>query len=353
MALVHLTSPDRLVPSEPGDKGTVGRRGAVAGEHDEIVVTVRQPGRQTLTILLNDELVIGRDCEGLLLADSEVSRRHLRLRRRGGAVEVADLGSTNGTLSNDRPLSGAEVIDEPARYRIGDTDVALRFRARSAADGPAEPGRATDLRDDRGLRSTSIDVLADTLTGTDQGDDGPAQVESETLTMVFSDIESSTEQAERMGDRSWFDLLERHNSLIRRHVDTQGGREVKSIGDGFFLTFPSVGRALRFAIDVQEEFRQSPELDLRIRMGIHTGEAIVSGDGDLFGRHVNLAARVANLATGAQVLASFVVREIAAGRTDIRFAGPLTAELKGFDEPYIVHELLWRDNDDPVASGRD
>ncbi len=85
-------------------------------------------------------------------------------------------------------------------------------------------------------------------------------------------------------------------------------------------------------------------------MGIHTGEAIVSGDGDLFGRHVNLAARIANLATGAQILASFVVREIAAGRTDIRFAAPLTAELKGFDEPYIVHELLWRDVDEPVVT---
>ncbi len=121
----------------------------MAGEHDEIVVTVRQPGRQTLTILLNDELVIGRDCEGLLLADSEVSRRHLRLRRRGGAVEVADLGSTNGTLSNNKLLSGPEVVDEPARYRIGDTEIALRFRAQSTGDGSAEPGRATDLRDDR------------------------------------------------------------------------------------------------------------------------------------------------------------------------------------------------------------
>ncbi len=324
----------------------------MAGEHDEIVVTVRQPGRQTLTVLLNDELVIGRDCEGLLLADSEVSRRHLRLRRRGGAVEVADLGSTNGTLSNDKPLSGAEVVDEPARYRIGDTEIAVRFRARATGNGPVEPGRATDLRDDRGLRSTSIDVLAESLngTGTDNSDDGPGQRESETLTLVFSDIESSTEQAERMGDRSWFAVLERHNYLIRRHIDVNGGREVKSIGDGFFLTFPSVGRAIRFAVDVQQELSRTADLDLRIRMGIHTGEAIVSGDGDLFGRHVNLAARIANLAAGAQILASFVVREIAAGRTDIRFAAPLTAELKGFDEPYVVHELLWRDGGEPVLT---
>lgn len=321
----------------------------MAGEHDEIVVTVRQPGRQTLTILLNDELVIGRDCEGLILADSEVSRRHLRLRRRGSTVEVADLGSTNGTLSNDKLLSGAEVVDEPARYRIGDTEISLGFRARPIAGRPSEPGRATDLRDDRGLRSTSIDVLAESLTGTDNG--GPGRGESETLTMVFSDIESSTEQAERMGDRPWFAVLERHNALIRRHIDIQGGREVKSIGDGFFLTFPSVGRAIRFAVDVQQELSLSADLNLRIRMGIHTGEAIVSGDGDLFGRHVNLAARIANLASGAQILASFVVREIAAGRTDIRFAAPLTAELKGFDEPYVVHELLWRDTDESTSIG--
>jgi len=83
--------------------------------------------------------------------------------------------------------------------------------------------------------------------------------------------------------------------------------------------------------------------DVRVRMGIHTGEAITDPTGDLFGRHVILAARVANLAEGGQVLTSLVVREIAAGQEDFVFGEPVLAELKGFLEPHPVYELLWSD----------
>ncbi|MCP4227463.1 MAG: adenylate/guanylate cyclase domain-containing protein [Actinomycetia bacterium] len=113
------------------------------------------------------------------------------------------------------------------------------------------------------------------------------------------------------------------------------------MGDGFMMTFPSVAKALRFTITVQEQVMDDDGPDVRVRMGLHTGEAISDITGDLFGRHVNMAARVANLAEGGQIMASLVVHEIAAGQDDIRFGEPSLAELKGFPEPQTVYEELW------------
>jgi adenylate cyclase len=172
----------------------------------------------------------------------------------------------------------------------------------------------------------------------------PDTLDGETITILFSDIESSTERATAMGDAAWFELLEVHNAIIRTAVARFGGREVKSIGDGFMLVFPSVRRALRFATAVQQQVEAPDGPDLRIRMGIHTGETIIDASGDLFGRHVNLAARVANLAAGGEIMASLVVLEIAAGRDDAIFGEPSQTELKGFAELQTVYQVHWSED---------
>ncbi|HYF46040.1 MAG TPA: adenylate/guanylate cyclase domain-containing protein, partial [Acidimicrobiales bacterium] len=84
-----------------------------------------------------------------------------------------------------------------------------------------------------------------------------------------------------------------------------------------------------------------PDEGVRIRMGLHTGEALVSADGDLFGKHVIVAARVANLADGGQVLVSGVTREIASNRGDLSFDEGRPVELKGIDGTYTVYALHW------------
>lgn len=315
----------------------------MTNDSDEVVVTVTPQGRPSLTLLLGQsELVMGRDCEGLLIADSEVSRRHLRLRRRGIAVEVADLGSTNGTFLDGSRLVDPQLIDSGARLTIGDTTVDVRFR-----DGQADTsvsgrpvGQATEISLTDDLRSTSIDLVAGTM-GAGAATPGDDVQAGDTITMVFSDIESSTERAAGMGDTAWYALLDEHNRLFRSTLHRWGGKEIKSIGDGFMMSFPSARRALRFTSEIQRRVEADDDLDLRVRMGLHTGEAIVDVTGDLFGRHVNLAARVANLATGGQILASLVVHEIAAGQDDIEFGDPMLAELKGFEDPQAVYEVLW------------
>ena len=77
-----------------------------------------------------------------------------------------------------------------------------------------------------------------------------------------------------------------------------------------------------------------------MRIGLHTGEAIRQDSGDLFGRHVIIAARVGGLANGAEILVSSIVREIASARGDLHFGEGNMAELKGVGEQ-MVYPVLW------------
>ena len=155
-----------------------------------------------------------------------------------------------------------------------------------------------------------------------------------TPTIVFSDIENSTLHAERLGDQAWFDLLSTHNQIIRRQVSAFGGKEIKSQGDGFMLTFPSSRSAV-------QHNASRPQQEFHIRIGMHVGKAIVDDGGDLFGKHVNLAARVANEATGGEILASSLVRQIVEERGDVKFGEPRTAELKGIAGTHVLTPIHW------------
>ena len=79
---------------------------------------------------------------------------------------------------------------------------------------------------------------------------------------------------------------------------------------------------------------------IRVRIGLHVGEAI-NVHGDLFGHHVNMAARIADVASGGQVLASALVRELVETRGDISFGPPQAHVLKGVDGTHLLHEVAW------------
>jgi class 3 adenylate cyclase len=162
---------------------------------------------------------------------------------------------------------------------------------------------------------------------------------------VFSDIEGSTRRATQLGDASWMEVLSIHNAIVRRQVGRHGGTEVKTLGDGFMLSFPSARRAIACMIDVQEALAMHnashPEQAVRVRVGIHTGEVVVGESGDLFGLHVNLAARVAGRALGSEILVSPLVRELVEPRGDVSFGEPRTVELAGFAGLHRLHPVVW------------
>jgi class 3 adenylate cyclase len=172
-----------------------------------------------------------------------------------------------------------------------------------------------------------------------------------TVTILFSDIESSTAMTERLGDERWLEVLRDHNTVFRTRLAEHGGYEVKNQGDGFMLVFPDPLEALRCAIEVQRDFdaraAEQPEEALRVRMGLHTGGAIAE-EGDFFGRNVILAARISAQAHGGEILVSQDLREHADGETGLDFDDGRELELKGMAGRHLIYTVGWREQPAPA-----
>lgn len=174
-------------------------------------------------------------------------------------------------------------------------------------------------------------------------------------TILFTDIEGSTELTRRLGDDRARALFREHERITREVLREYGGTEVKALGDGFMASFGSARRALECAMALQramEEWNKNHgpgNMDLgvqggtplRVRIGLNAGEPIAE-DADLFGTAVILAARIAAQARGGEILVSNVVRELAAGK-GFMFSSRGRTALKGFEEPAEVFEVRWWD----------
>ena len=165
-----------------------------------------------------------------------------------------------------------------------------------------------------------VDEIEEFLTGARRGPE-PDRV---LATVLFTDIVGSTEQAARLGDRRWRDLLQRHNALVREQLARFRGSEVDTTGDGFLATFDGPARAIRCAAAVQAGVQ---ELGLHVRAGIHTGECELLG-GKVAGVAVHTGARVAAVAGADEVLVSSTVKDLVAG-SGIEFEDRGEHELKG------------------------
>jgi len=153
----------------------------------------------------------------------------------------------------------------------------------------------------------------------------------ETYTFLFTDIEGSTALLRRMRESLYAQVLADHRSLIRSGLAAHGGREVDTQGDGLFAVFSSLSACLAAVIDMQKalDAHAWPAGEhVRVRMGIHTGEASQTATG-LIGLDVHRAARVAAVGYGGQVLLS------EAAATLVRDGIPAQAALKDLG----VHRL--------------
>ncbi|MBD0337783.1 MAG: adenylate/guanylate cyclase domain-containing protein [Thermoleophilia bacterium] len=153
-------------------------------------------------------------------------------------------------------------------------------------------------------------------------------------TVLFTDIVGSTERAAELGDRSWRELLERHNELVRRELQRYRGVELDTAGDGFFASFDGPARAISCARAIAEEV---PALDLQVRAGIHTGECERVGE-KLAGLAVNVGARVAAAAQAGEVLVTGTVRDLVAG-SGITFEARGERELKGIPGTWPIYAV--------------
>jgi predicted ATPase/class 3 adenylate cyclase len=142
-----------------------------------------------------------------------------------------------------------------------------------------------------------------------------------TVAFVFTDIEGSTRLAQTLPEDRWTATLARHRELVRSAVAAHDGLEVSTEGDGFFLVFARTSDAVAFTVDAQRALAAEPwpaDAEVRVRMGIHTGDGRLDADGTYIGADVHRAARVAAAGHGGQVLlsettSSLVADELPAG----------------------------------------
>jgi predicted ATPase/class 3 adenylate cyclase len=137
----------------------------------------------------------------------------------------------------------------------------------------------------------------------------------ETLTFVFTDLESSTRLWESFPDEMRM-AVERHDTILRHAVEDSDGRVVKVMGDGLMAVFMSASDGVRACLEAQRTLQAEPwgaTGPLRVRMGLHAGEAQPRAD-DFYGPSVNRAARIMAAAHGGQVLLSGFVAELAGQR---------------------------------------
>ncbi|KAA1418984.1 adenylate/guanylate cyclase domain-containing protein [Nocardioides humilatus] len=166
-----------------------------------------------------------------------------------------------------------------------------------------------------------------------------------TVTIFFSDIENSTQLNARMGDKDWVRVLEAHDQVLRGRITQYRGQVVKTAGDGFMVAFRDAEAACRAAVAIQSDLRRPSELlrrhgKVRVRIGIHTGQ-VVAKDGDYFGENVALAARVADLASGGEVLCSDAVRDHLEDDASVSLVDPTEPlELKGLPGRYVVWRVV-------------
>jgi class 3 adenylate cyclase len=153
-----------------------------------------------------------------------------------------------------------------------------------------------------------------------------------TVTIVFTDIVDSTILTARLGDHAWLDQLRRHNQVIRDTAALHNGTVVETQGDGSMLAFPSARRAVACAkaiqVEIDRTFAAAPA-PIRVRIGIHTGDALREAD-HFYGTTVHYAARVASNALGGEVLVSNLVRELVSG-SGVDFRESREVELKGLE----------------------
>ncbi len=173
----------------------------------------------------------------------------------------------------------------------------------------------------------------------------PAAAPTGMVTILFTDMESSTALTQSLGDAKAQELVRTHNAIVRDALGAHGGSETKHTGDGIMASFPSTSGALECAIAIQRgvaaHAEEHPGTTLRVRIGLNAGEPVAEEE-DLFGTAVQLARRTCDHAQPGQIVAADVVRQLAAGKQFL-FADLGEIELRGFEDPVRLYELRWRE----------
>lgn len=171
-----------------------------------------------------------------------------------------------------------------------------------------------------------------------------APVPGDLVTIAFADLEGFTTFASEVEDERVRQLIRGFHGLVREQVGRYGGFEVKQLGDGFMLAFSSPAKAVGCAAAIQRAVVPwaGEGTTIRVSAGLNSGDAIREGD-DFFGHTVNVASRIADRASGGQVLVSEATR-LAAGKVEgVRYEDRGRRKLRGIKQRLRLFEVVWWD----------
>jgi class 3 adenylate cyclase len=163
----------------------------------------------------------------------------------------------------------------------------------------------------------------------------PASTARVLATVLFTDIADSTARSAAIGDAAWAALRRSHDDTVRRALAAFGGTEVKTMGDGFLVTFDGPARGVACATRIVEE---AGSLGVQVRAGLHTGEVTLE-EGDISGIGVAIAARVMAVAGPGEVVVSQTVKDLTAG-SGLRFDPAGEHELKGVPDRWRLYRAV-------------
>lgn len=176
-----------------------------------------------------------------------------------------------------------------------------------------------------GNKEEVLDEISVFLTGQKQTEERYDRMLS---TILFTDIVDSTKHLSEMGDSAWFQLLRKHSNIIKKLVHQYRGTLVNDMGDGFLITFDGPSKAVHCGIEIRQAVQ---ELNIQLRIGVHTGECIRNIEGGLAGMAIHVASRVQSMAAPDEILLTQTVKNLLWG-TGLEFEDKGRHTLKGIPQ---------------------
>jgi len=255
-------------------------------------------------------------------------------------------------LGEQRPVEASPILGKS--WRLWQTtdlpyeaaQARLRYAEALTAEGDAD-GAKRDLLAARkvfdSLGATRDLRRVDAIIEADGPGAAPAPAATVTKTFMFTDIVTSTDLIELIGDAAWEEMLSWHDRELRKAFAKARGDEVNHTGDGFFVAFDRARDGIDCAVDIQRRLarhRREHGFAPWVRIGLHSAEATRRGS-DYSGRGVHIAARVGAAAGRDEILATASVTT-ASNESTYALSEPRELELKGVRGTVEARAVDWR-----------
>ena len=169
------------------------------------------------------------------------------------------------------------------------------------------------------------------------------------VAVMFADVTGSTKLYETMGDEAANRIIGKVLDVMAKITEMRQGFVIKTIGDEIMCRFGSANDCVRAANEIQEEIAggvQGESIKIQIKVGLHFGSAILMQDGDVFGDAVNVAARMAQIAKGDQIITTAeTIKLLDAELQDLSRQFDRT-NVRGKEEQIVIYQVVWETSDD-------